>query len=316
MKPPHAIGSVPNLSGHAIAYRWRSLPRVRRRRASKPQGSSERVLPWQITMDRLIFASLSHTHYWYEMDMLKVPTAEPVSSDQILRRERRQGNIIFLYSADNEQNWQPDHTHTKIGAKYSRTQSHQLDVHEFCIYVLIWDTYEHRASTAQFLSLGSWDHWWRSELCLACYVAHNPIYSLSSKLYPSSAWNKNESNINPKIPILSTFLPIDKNVQKTGYAFGSIWLCVCIRHSGRTKSSPCIENVAQKVLPEEYSTRNISINFGGGKLSPGKFVFRVIDSLGPPFRSLTVPDVSSCTTQFPSTRVRIPGTLVGDNVEH
>ena len=73
MKPPYAIGSVPSLSGHAIAYRWRSLPRVRRQRASKPQGSSERVLPWQITMDQLIFASLSHTHYWYEVGMLKVP---------------------------------------------------------------------------------------------------------------------------------------------------------------------------------------------------------------------------------------------------
>ena len=50
MKPPYATGSVPSLSGHAIAYRWRSLPRVRRHRASKPQGSSERVLPWQITI--------------------------------------------------------------------------------------------------------------------------------------------------------------------------------------------------------------------------------------------------------------------------
>ena len=29
MKPPYAIGSVPGLSGHAIAYRWRlSLPRI------------------------------------------------------------------------------------------------------------------------------------------------------------------------------------------------------------------------------------------------------------------------------------------------
>ena len=60
MKPPYAIGSVPSLSGHAVAYRWRSLPRVRRHRASKPQGSSERVLPWQITMDQLIFASLTY----------------------------------------------------------------------------------------------------------------------------------------------------------------------------------------------------------------------------------------------------------------
>ena len=40
--------------------------------ASKPQGSSERVLPWQVTMDQLICASLSHTHYWYEVRMLKV----------------------------------------------------------------------------------------------------------------------------------------------------------------------------------------------------------------------------------------------------
>ena len=67
MKPPYAIGSVPSLSGHATAYRWRSLPRVRQHGASKPQGSSERVLPWQVTMDRLIFASLSYTHYWYEV---------------------------------------------------------------------------------------------------------------------------------------------------------------------------------------------------------------------------------------------------------
>ena len=73
MKPPYAIGSVPSLSGHAITYRWRSLPRVRRHRASKHQGSSERVLPWQVTMDQSVFTSLPHTHYWYEVGMLKVP---------------------------------------------------------------------------------------------------------------------------------------------------------------------------------------------------------------------------------------------------
>ena len=33
-------------------------------------------------------------------------TAEPVSQDQILRRERGQGNIIFPSSADHEQDWQ------------------------------------------------------------------------------------------------------------------------------------------------------------------------------------------------------------------
>ena len=34
-------------------------------------------------------------------------TAEPVSRDQILRRERRQGNINFPCSANHEQDWQP-----------------------------------------------------------------------------------------------------------------------------------------------------------------------------------------------------------------
>ena len=72
MKPSYAIGSVPSLSSHANAYRWRSLPRVRRHMASKPQGSSERVLPWQVTMEQLICASLSQTHFWYEVGMLKV----------------------------------------------------------------------------------------------------------------------------------------------------------------------------------------------------------------------------------------------------
>ena len=33
-------------------------------------------------------------------------TAEPVSRDQILRRERGQGNIHFFCSADHEQDWQ------------------------------------------------------------------------------------------------------------------------------------------------------------------------------------------------------------------
>ena len=45
MKPPYAIGSVPSLSGHAIAYRWRSLPRVRWHRVSKPQGSLSPCVP-------------------------------------------------------------------------------------------------------------------------------------------------------------------------------------------------------------------------------------------------------------------------------
>ena len=36
--PTYAIGSVPSLSGHATAYRWRSLPRV---------------LPWPVNMDHI-----------------------------------------------------------------------------------------------------------------------------------------------------------------------------------------------------------------------------------------------------------------------
>ena len=81
MKPPYAIGPVPSLLGHTVAYRWRSLPRVRRHRASKPEGSYERVLPLQVTMDQLIFASPSHIHYWYEVDMLKVPAYVTIWED-------------------------------------------------------------------------------------------------------------------------------------------------------------------------------------------------------------------------------------------
>ena len=74
-KPPYAIVPGPSISGHAIAYRWRSLPRVRQHRAGKPQGSSERMLHWRVTMeyDQLICAPLSHTHCWYEVGMLRVP---------------------------------------------------------------------------------------------------------------------------------------------------------------------------------------------------------------------------------------------------
>ena len=34
-------------------------------------------------------------------------TAEPISRDKILRRERGQGNIHFPCLADHEQDWQP-----------------------------------------------------------------------------------------------------------------------------------------------------------------------------------------------------------------
>ena len=31
------------------------------------------MLPWQATLDQLICVSRSHTHYWYEVGMMKVP---------------------------------------------------------------------------------------------------------------------------------------------------------------------------------------------------------------------------------------------------
>ena len=91
MKPPYATGPVPSLSGHAIAYRWRSLSTVRRHGASKPQGSFERVLPWQVTMDQLIFASLEcdikkiqntgvilyRMTYWLSTSLPSVPRRPP-----------------------------------------------------------------------------------------------------------------------------------------------------------------------------------------------------------------------------------------------
>ena len=84
LKPPYAIGSVPSLSGHAIAYRWRSLPRVRRHKVSKPQGSSERTLPSQVNMDQLICASLSHTHYWYEVVLGLISTDNSADKFHVL----------------------------------------------------------------------------------------------------------------------------------------------------------------------------------------------------------------------------------------
>ena len=64
LKPPSAVGSVPSLWGHAIAYRWRSLPRVRRHKASSPQGSSTNGCYFFVTMDHFFHVSLfSHAIY-------------------------------------------------------------------------------------------------------------------------------------------------------------------------------------------------------------------------------------------------------------
>ena len=50
------------------------------------------------------------TRFSLSMEMSRLTrdgAAEPVSRDQILRRERRQGNIHFPCLADHEQDWQP-----------------------------------------------------------------------------------------------------------------------------------------------------------------------------------------------------------------
>ena len=50
------------------------------------------------------------TRFSLSMEMSRLTrdgTAEPVSRDQILRRERGQGNIHFSSSADHVQDWQP-----------------------------------------------------------------------------------------------------------------------------------------------------------------------------------------------------------------
>ena len=50
------------------------------------------------------------TRFSLSMEMNRLTrdgTAEPVSRDQILRRQSGQGNIHFPCSADHEQDWQP-----------------------------------------------------------------------------------------------------------------------------------------------------------------------------------------------------------------
>ena len=50
------------------------------------------------------------TRFSMNMEISKLTrdgTAEPVSRDQILRRDRGQGNYHFPSSADHEQGWQP-----------------------------------------------------------------------------------------------------------------------------------------------------------------------------------------------------------------
>ena len=87
------------------------------------------------------------TRFSLSMEMSRLTrdgTAEPVSRDQILRRERRQRNIDFPCLADHEQEWQPypvdpysaicdDHT-------YIHSFWHLLFIY-LCIYSFIYFPY-------------------------------------------------------------------------------------------------------------------------------------------------------------------------------
>ena len=59
---PHTTESVPSLSGHAIAYRLRSLPRVHWHRANSPQGSSSNGCCLCITMNQMLLCSSLFPH--------------------------------------------------------------------------------------------------------------------------------------------------------------------------------------------------------------------------------------------------------------
>ena len=58
-------------------------------------NSSERVLPWQVTLDQLKFASLYHTHYWYEVGMFKVPVVRDVGDGNSVSDS---GSVVYTGS--------------------------------------------------------------------------------------------------------------------------------------------------------------------------------------------------------------------------
>ena len=78
-----------------MAYRWRSLPRVRRHRASCPQGSSSneyQVLPLQVTMDQLMCVCVFSSHSFWISSSLDVPAG-------VTQEEGHTGFLIRLLSA-------------------------------------------------------------------------------------------------------------------------------------------------------------------------------------------------------------------------
>ena len=74
------------------------------------------MLPWQVTMDQLIFASLSHSHYWYEVGMLKVPAVCTFSiREDGDRKILRQDTKAYVWPTHKNQEKTPEiHTAFRI----------------------------------------------------------------------------------------------------------------------------------------------------------------------------------------------------------
>ena len=96
IKPPYAIGSVPRLSGHAIAYRWCSLPRVHRHRVRKPQCISERVLPCLAGHHGPINMRLSFPHVESTVKFVRGDAYLPVHSYAFHSRRNASPPLPFL----------------------------------------------------------------------------------------------------------------------------------------------------------------------------------------------------------------------------
>ena len=90
-------------------------------------------------------------------------TAEPVSRDQILRRERGQGNINFPFPADHVQDWQPypvdpyscymcDHTIQDMthDVWYYYIYSVQVFIYYIMVHTRVVISYRHRHGTLYF----------------------------------------------------------------------------------------------------------------------------------------------------------------------
>ena len=101
-KPPYVIvGSAPSLSCHAIAYLLRSLPTVRRHRASSAQGSSSNGCFLFAGHHRPINVRVlfSHTHHWYEVyNKYRTTTLSFLSAVCRTHLRTSEGMCVCLYS--------------------------------------------------------------------------------------------------------------------------------------------------------------------------------------------------------------------------